>query len=122
MSLIRIPVKHFTQVTNDLAKFPLCNERYNALQVEWVDCIVEAGWFETEQPGKEAEIPEIRYEDDLPTTSMEYEVAALGNSSMSDSDEILLELLQALARYNPRLSGRSTPSLGSFNDYQRGKD
>ena len=119
---MKIPVKHFTQVINDLAKFPLCNERYKALQVEWVDCMVEAGWFEPEQPGKEADIPEIRYEDDLPTTSMEYEVAELGNSSTSDSDEILFELLSAIARYNPRLSGRSTPALGSFNDYQRSKD
>jgi hypothetical protein len=122
MPIVRIPVKHFNQVVSKLAKFPLCNERYNSLKIEWADCTVEKNWTEPEQPGKEAEIPEITYGDNLPTTSMEYEVAALGNSDMNDSDECLFELLQALARYNPRLSGRSTPALSSSNDYQRGRD
>jgi hypothetical protein len=122
MSIVRIPTKHFIKVTSELAKFPLCQKRFQSLQVEWVDCVVEASWTEPEQPGKESDIPEITYGDDLPTTSMEYEVAELGNSNMSDSDECLFELLQALARYNPKLSGRSTPSLGSSNDYQRNRD
>ena len=122
MSIVRIPVKHFNQVVSKLAKFfPLCNERYQALNVKWADCIIEAGWTEPEQPGKEAEIPEITYGDNLPTESFMSELPNATTSYSIEVDECLFEMLQALARYNPRLSGRSTPALSSSNDYQ-GRD
>jgi hypothetical protein len=120
MTLVQIPSKHFNQVIADLAKYPVCHERYLSLNVQWNNCTIDKTWFEPEQPGKEGEIPE-NGEDSL-YVSMNYEVNKLGNSDQSESDEHLYLLLSALSKYNPRMSGRSTPSLGSSNDYQRGRD
>jgi hypothetical protein len=120
MTLVQIPSKHFNQVIADLTKYPVCNERYLSLNVQWNNCTIDKTWFEPEQLGHEAKIQE-NGEDSL-YMSMNYEVNELGNSDQSESDEFLYSLLSALARYNPRMSGRSTPSLGSSNDYQRGRD
>lgn len=124
MKTVQLPKTHFHQIVDKLAQFPLCYERYKSLNVQWEDCTIEAGLFEPEQPGYQVEIPEITYEDALPTTSMEYERDDFGNSreAVSEYGEYLYKLLDALATYNPVLSGRTTPSLGSFNDYQRGRD
>ncbi len=121
MALVQIPSKHFNQVIADLTKYPVCHERYLSLNVQWNNCTIDKTWFEPEQPGHEGEIPE-NGEGSL-YVSMGDEVNKLGNSDcQSESDEFLYSLLSALAKYNPRMSGRSTPSLGSSNDYQRGRD
>lgn len=97
-----------------------------SLNVQWEDCTIEASWFTEEQAGLQGEIPEITYEElnTLPTTSMEYERDSFGNSkeAVSEYGGYLYKILDALSTYNPVLSGRSTPYLGSSNDYQRGRD
>lgn len=115
MNTVYIPANVLSQVISDLQRYQLCNERYISLNPQWLP---------TEWDDKElqAEIPEITYDDNLQTVSMNYEVNLLGNSDMSVSDEYLYKLISALARYNPTMTGRSTPSLGSSNDYQRGRD
>lgn len=122
MTLVQIPVTEFETVIKKLAQFPLCYQRYQSLSINWQDCTIEEGWFAPEQPGLETEIPEIYYGDDFHphTVSMTYEVNKLGDSD--DINDHLYELMTALAKHNPIASGRSTPSLGSYNDYQRGRD
>lgn len=124
--LVQIPTIHFNEIVSKLAQFPLCYERYMSLNVQWEDCTIEASWFEPEQPGYQGEIPEITYEDlnKLQTTSMEYERDGFGNSkeAVSEYGGYLYSMLDALSKYNPIMSGRSTPYLGSSNDYQRGRD
>ena len=124
--LVQIPTTSFKTVVSKLAQWELCYERYMSLNVQWQDCTIEANWFTEEQAGLQGEIPEITYEElnILPTTSMEYERDSFGNSqeAVSEYGEYLYSLLNALSTYNPVLSGRSTPCLGSSNDYQRGRD
>ncbi|MFM6106731.1 MAG: hypothetical protein ACKPE3_13280 [Sphaerospermopsis kisseleviana] len=124
MKTVQLPKKHLSTIVNKLAQFPLCYERFKFLNVQWEDCTIEAGLFEPEQPGVQGKIPHITYEDKLQTTSMEYERDEFGNSdeAVAEYGEYLYLLLDALSTYNPILSGRTTPSLGSFNDYQRGRD
>lgn len=121
---IVLPKTQFNKILSELAQFPLCYKRYESLNVQWEDCTIEARLFEPEQPGFQGEIPEITYEDRLPTTSMAYERDDFGNSNdaVADYGEYLYSLLEALATYNPVLSGKTTLSLGSANDYQRGRD
>ena len=124
MKTVQLPKKFFSTIVDRLAQFPLCYERFLSLNVQWEGCTIEATWCEPEQPGVQGEIPEITYEEALPTTSMEYERDDFGNSqeAVSEYGEYLYSLLDALSTYNPVLSGRTTLSLGSSNDYQRGRD
>ena len=119
---VAIKKETLTQAIEIVSNYPIAYARYKELDLLWVDTDEKNDFLYDDADLVEAEILGWDEEGESSLSEAKWEYRGL-NADMGEPSYDAFKVLEALTRVVERPpSGRSTPSLGSSNDYQRGRD
>jgi hypothetical protein len=119
---VAIKKETLTQAVEIVSSYPVAYARYKDLNLLWVDTAEKNSFLYDDAELVEAQITGWDEDSDLSLSEAKWEYRDI-NADMGEPSYDAFKILEALTSVVERqLSGRSTPSLGSSNDYQRGRD
>lgn len=120
--MVTIKKETLSEVLEIVSNYPIAYTRYQQLNPSWVDAEERNSFLYGDAECVTADIPGWDEESDLSLSEAKWEYRTLEHEMGEPSYDAFL-VLDALTTVEKRpLSGRSTPCLGSSNDYQRGRD
>ena len=105
-----------------VCNYPVAYARYQELNPQWIDTDEKNGFLYDDADLVEAEILGWDEDSESSLSEAKWEYRDL-DTEMGEPSYDAFKILEALTTVVERSpSGRSTPSLGSSNDYRRGRD